>query len=61
MAGVVAVIGREEWARRMKEDNGATCTVLGLYRDSKESERQIVQLMKVFLTQCWDQRNQNIE
>ena len=61
VAGVVSEIGREEWARRVEEDKGAICTVLGLYGDSKRSEKRIVHLMKAFLTQSWDQRTQNSE
>ena len=40
MAGVVVVKGREEWARRLEEDKGAICTLLGLYGDSKEEKRK---------------------
>lgn len=52
---VVTVIGKEEWDRRLKEDNGAICLVLGLYGDKKETGR-ILKLTKMFLTQCWERR-----
>ena len=38
MDSVITVIGREEWNRRIEEEDGAICTVLGLYGDRKEAE-----------------------
>lgn len=54
---VETVIGRTEWHRRLEEEDGAICTVLGLYGDSVEAER-IVPSTKAFLKQCWEIRAQ---
>ena len=57
IAAVVEVIGEEEWARRLEEEEAALCTVLGLYGDRQETKR-LVGHTKVFLTQCWERRSE---
>ena len=56
---VEAVIGRDEWYRRLEmegEDRGIL-TVLGLYGGEQESQRQeVVRAAKEFLTQAWGKR-----
>lgn len=49
------VIGREEWDKRLEEENRGTCMVLGLFGSREETEC-IVPYTKEFLSQCWQTR-----
>ena len=55
---VIAIIGEEEWYRRLEEGDGGITTVLGLYGDIKESDK-IVKCTKKFLVQLEKERNRD--
>lgn len=57
---VRAIIGDEEWNRRLKEEDGGITTVLGLHGNRKEAD-EIVTQMKRFLTQVWLKRQRHIK
>ena len=54
----IATVGREEWRRRLEEEeDGGILTVLGLYREEGQREREeIVKAVKEFLVQAWKRR-----
>ena len=58
MGSVKAVIGEQEWRRRLEEEeDGGALTVLGLYQGEREREREeIVQMTKEFLVKTWRKR-----
>ena len=54
---ITAVIGEEEWHRRIEEEDIGISTVLGLY-DGKEISEKIIENTKVFLIQSWEKRRE---
>ena len=56
---IIRTVGREEWLRRLEEEEGGILTVLGLYRGEGQREKeQIVRAVKEFLVQAWERRGE---
>ena len=59
IGAVKAVIGEEEWARRLEQEDGGTLTVLGLYQGETERDaKALVVKTKVFLVEAWRKRSE---
>ena len=59
LGSITAVIGRDEWHRRlvMEGEDRGILTVLGLYEGEQEMNRlAVIQAAKEFLTQAWAKR-----
>ena len=55
IGSVKAVIGEQEWCRRLEEEDGGVLTVLGLYQGERERE-EIIGMPNEFLVKPGQKR-----
>ena len=52
---VTRIIGNQEWRKRLEEEDGGVCTVLGLYGNKYEAQ-EMAKYSKAFLVGCLEKR-----